>query len=105
MALLLYRCRLGIALDDDEPPQHGAIFARHILPGWLAVMAAERDLAVFFLGREQNAPAVVRHPHVIEFGPAFWVNRHCGAQIDEGLLKSFRPHTHPPVDIAGMPAL
>ena len=32
MALLLDRGRLGVALDDDQPAQHGAVFARHFLP-------------------------------------------------------------------------
>ena len=38
MALLLDRGRLGVALDHDQPAQHGAIFARHFLPGRLAVV-------------------------------------------------------------------
>ena len=39
MALLLDRGRLGVALDDDQPAQHGAVFARHLLPDGLAVDA------------------------------------------------------------------
>ena len=38
MALLLDRGGLRVALDDDEPAQHGAILARHFLPGGLAQM-------------------------------------------------------------------
>ena len=104
MALLLDGGRLGVALDDDEAAQHGAIFARHVLPGRLAVMAAERNFAALFLGRQQNAPAIVRHFHVIELGPALGIDRDGGAQIDQRLLEAFRPHIHPPVDIARMPA-
>src|SRR5262249_37255831 len=33
------------------------------------------------------------------------IDRDRGAQIDERLLKAGRPHGHPPIDIAGMPAL
>ena len=105
MALLLDRGRLGVALDDDEAAQHGAIFARHVLPGRLAVMAAERDLAALLLRRQQDAPAVFGHLHVVELGPALRIDRDGGAQIDQRLLEAFRPHVLPPVDVAGMPAL
>ena len=98
MALLLDRGRLGVALDDDQAAQHGAIFARHVLPGRLAVVLAERNLAVLLLRREQDAPAVVGHLHVVELGPALGIDRHGGAQIDQRLLEAFRPHVLPPVD-------
>ena len=45
MALLLDRGRLGVALDHDQAAQHGAVFARHFLPGVLALVRAERNLA------------------------------------------------------------
>ena len=105
MALLLDGGGLGIALDDDEAAQHGAIFARHLLPGGLAVMPTERDLPALLLWCQQNAPAVLRHLDVIKLGPALGIDRDRGAQIDERLLKAGRPHGHPPIDIAGMPAL
>ena len=104
MALLLDRGRLGVALDDDQAAQHGAVFARHLLPGRLAEMLAERNLAVLLLRRKQDAPAVFRHLHVVELGPALGIDRDRGAQIDQRLLEAFRPHVLPPVDIAGMPA-
>ena len=47
MALLLDRGRLGVALDHDQPAQHRAVFARHFLPGRLAFVRAEGDLAAF----------------------------------------------------------
>ncbi len=103
MALLLDRGRFGIALDHDEPPQHGAVFARHFLPGVLALVHAERNLAAFMLWRQQYAPAVFRHAHVIELGPAFGIDADRGAQIDQRFLEAFRPHVVPPVDVAGMP--
>ena len=105
IALLLDRGRLGVALDDDEAAQHRAIFAGHVLPGRLAVVAAERDVAALFLRREQNAPAVFRHFHVVELRPALGIDADRGAQIDQRLLEAFRPHVHPPVDVARMPAL
>ena len=105
VALLLDRSRLGVALDDDETAQHGAIFARNVLPDRLAVMAAERNFAALLLRRQQNAPAVFGHLHVIELGPALRIDRDGGAQINQRVLETFRPHVHPPVDIAGVPAL
>ena len=57
VALLLDRRRLGVALDDDEAAQHGAIFARHVLPGRLAVVAPERNLAALFLRAPAECPS------------------------------------------------
>jgi hypothetical protein len=103
MALLLDRGRLGVALDHDQAAQRGAILARHFLPGLLALVHAEVDLAAFLLRGKQNAPAIFGHAHVIELGPAFRVDAHRGAQIDQRLLETFRPHVVPPVEIAGVP--
>ena len=104
MALLFDRGRLGVALDHDQAAQHGAMFARHFLPCRLAIMLAERDDAVLFLRREQDAPAVVRHLHIVELGPAARIDRIGRAQIHQRLLEAIRPHVVPPVDVAGMPA-
>src|ERR1700675_1339184 len=48
MTLLFDRRRFGVALSDDEPPQVGAIFARHFLPCRLALVCAEVHLALGF---------------------------------------------------------
>jgi hypothetical protein len=61
------------------------------LPGRLAIVLAERDLAVLLLRREQHAPAVFRHAHVIELGPAARIDRIGGAQVDELFLKPSGP--------------
>ena len=53
MALLLDRRRLGVALDDDQAAEHGAVFARHLLPDRLAHMAGRRESC----GRPPAAPA------------------------------------------------
>jgi hypothetical protein len=50
MALLLDRGRLGVALDDDQAAQHGAVLARHLLPGGLAGVLAARDGAASSCG-------------------------------------------------------
>ena len=52
VALLLDRCRLGVALRDDDAAQVGAVLAGHVLPGRLALVVAEVDLAV----RRRPAP-------------------------------------------------
>src|SRR5215471_1893211 len=104
MALLLDGSRLGIALDHRETAQHSAIFAGHLLPRRLAEMAAERNGAVLLTGRQQNTPAIFRHPYIVEFRPALRVHRHRGAQIDQRLLETFRPHVLPPVEVARVPA-
>src|ERR1700688_3866067 len=104
MALLLDRSGLGVALDHDQAAQRGAIFARHFLPGRFAKMLAERDDAIFFLGREKDAPAIFRHPDIVELGPAARIDRIGGAQIDQRLLEAFGPHVAPPIHVAGMPA-
>ncbi len=103
MALLLDRSRLGIALDHDQTAKQRAVLARHFLPGGFAEMLAEIDLATFFRRRQQHAPAIFRHPHVIELGPALRIDRDRGAQIDQRLLKAFRPHVLPPAEVTRMP--
>ena len=105
MALLLDGGRLGIALDDDQPAQHRAIFAGHVLPDLLALVPAETDLAIVLAGSEQDAPAILGHFHVVEFRPALGIDAHRGAQIDVRGLETLGAHGHPPVDVSGMPLL
>src|SRR5688572_372005 len=105
MALLFDRGGFGIALDHDEAAQHGAIFAGHFLPCRLAIMLATRDGAALDLRREQDAPAILRHPHIIEFRPALGIDADGGAQIDEALLEAIRPKVVPPGEITRMPFL
>ena len=104
MALLFDRSGLGVALDHDQAAQHGAMFARHFLPGRLAIMLAERNDAVLLLRSKQYAPAVVRHPDIVELGPAARIDRIGGAQVNQRLLETFRPHVAPPVHVTGVPA-
>ena len=104
MALLLDGGGLGVALDHDQAAQHGAVFAGHFLPGRLAIMLAEGNRAIFFLRSQENAPAIIGHLHIVELGPAARIDRVGGAQVDQRLLETLRPHVVPPVDIAGMPA-
>src|SRR5215472_12208300 len=92
MALLLDRSRLRIALDHHETAQHGSIFTRYVLPCRLAEMTAKRNSAVVLLRCQQNAPAIFRHPYIIELRPTLRGHRHRSAQIDERLLEPRRPH-------------
>ena len=104
-ALLLDRRRLGVALNDDQAPQHRTIFAGHILPGLLASVFAAGNPAVVDLRREQNAPAVFRHLHIVELGPALRIDADRGSQVDQAVLVLLRDQVVPPVDVAGMPFL
>ena len=63
------------------------------------------DLAVLFLGAEEDAPAVLRHLDVAEVGPAFAANVDGCAEVDVFLLEPFRAHLAPPVLEAGLPVL
>jgi hypothetical protein len=54
-------------------------------------MLAERNLAIRLLRSKKNAPAVVRHLHIVELGPALGIDRDRGAQINERLLEAFGP--------------
>ncbi len=79
VTLLLDGRGLGIALGHDDAAQVGAMLAGHVLPGVLALVVAEMDLAVL-LGRvEENAPAVIGHLHMAELRPALRVHAHGGA--------------------------
>jgi hypothetical protein len=104
-ALLFDARRLGVALDDDEAAQHGAIFPRRLLPRRFAGVFAAGNLAAFNLRREQHAPAIFRHLHIIELRPALGIDADGGAQIDGAALEFFRDQIVPPVDVAGMPFL
>jgi hypothetical protein len=80
------------------------MFARHFLPRRFAVMLAERNDAIFLLGRKKYAPAVFRHFYVIELGPAARIDRIGGAQVNQRLLETLRAHVAPPVHVTGVPA-
>src|SRR5207248_9043497 len=99
MALLLDRSWFGVALHDDQAAQHRAVFARHLLPGRLALMRAETDLAVLDCRRQENAPAVFRHADKAELRPSLGLDADRGAQIDEIFLKPLGAAVAPPIEI------
>ena len=104
-ALLLDRGGLGVALGDDEAAQIGAVFAGHLLPGRLPLVHAEVDLAAFLGRRQENAPAVVRHAHVVVVGPALGADVDGGAQIDVEFLAFRGAEIAPPLNVMGLPVL
>ena len=89
-ALLLDRGRLGVALDDDQAAQVGAVLAGHLLPHRLAEVVAEGDAAVGLRVGEEDAPAVVGHLDVAEVGPALLADGDGGAQVDVVVLEGRR---------------
>jgi hypothetical protein len=97
VALLLDRRRLGVALGDDDPAQVGAVLAGHVLPGLLALVVAEIDLALGIGRVEEDAPAVVAHLHVVEVGPALRVDAGGGAQVDVVVGRALGADVVPPV--------
>ena len=82
MALLLDRCRLRVALRDDEPAERASILARDVRPGREALVIAEPDDAPWLRLREEDAPSIVGHPHVVELGPSLRVDADGRAEID-----------------------
>ena len=80
MALLLDRRGFGIALHDDETTQLGPMLARHLVPHRLTLAITERDASIGLGIGEEDAPAVIRHLHVVEVRPALLADRDRGAQ-------------------------
>jgi hypothetical protein len=80
--LLLDRGGLGVALHYDQPPELTAVLAGDLRPGRLALVLAERDLALLVaaLGQE-DAPAVLLHRNPRPARPAVSADRHGGAQV------------------------
>src|SRR4029453_13993664 len=105
MALLLDRRGLGVALRDDEASQVRAILARHFLPRGFALVLAEIHLSLRLRRRQENAPSIVLHLHVIEMRPALRLDADRGAEADVGAPGSFRSHGVPPVEIPRLPLL
>ena len=105
MALLLNARGLGIALRDNDTAQRGAVFARHLLPGRVALMVAEIDLALVLRRGQEDAPTVVGHLDVAELGPALGIDTDRRAQEDVLRLEAFGPHLLPPVEIGRLPLL
>src|SRR5262245_30694617 len=105
MALLLHRCRLGVALRDDQPPERAAILARDVLPGRKAFVIAEPDDPSRLGLCEEDAPSILGHSHVVELGPSLSVDADGRTQIHILGLEPLGPHVVPPVEKARLPLL
>ena len=101
--LLLDARRLGITLRDDEAAEAVAELARNFIPHRLALEIAKAVDAAFDLRLEEDAPAILRHLHVIEVGPAIGLDRDGGAQVDVLRHPALGTHLLPPVDELRLP--
>ena len=105
-ALLFDAGGLGIALDDDQPPQLVAEFPGDFLPDRLALEVAETNTAIVRGLGEEDAPPVFRQLDVIEVRPARGIDADRRAQIHlVAVLESRRPHLAPPIKVGRLPVL
>ena len=104
-ALLLDRGGLGVSLRDDQAAKGIAVLAGHLLPHRLPVVVAKADATIGDRLGEEDAPAVLRHAHVVEMRPAARIDRDGGAEIDGAVLEPMRPHLSPPVEELRLPLL
>src|SRR5437879_2227532 len=103
--LLLDRRGLRVALGDDEAAEGAAILARHLLPGGLALVIAEVDLATGLRLGQEDPPAVLGHPHIVELRPALGVHAHGRAEVGLLGLEAERSHVLPPLEKLRLPVL
>src|SRR5262249_45342494 len=102
-ALLLNRSGFGVTLRDDEAAQGRAVLARNLLPDRLAVVVTEADAAIFFRVGKKNSPAIFRHAHVAERGPALSVHADRRTEINVGSVEVAGSEAVPPVEKFGLP--
>src|SRR5947199_9909653 len=103
-ALLLYRCRFGVTLRNNDAAQCRAIFAGNVLPCGLALMIAKMDLAIVIAGNQKYAPAILGHAYVAEVSPTVFFHADGGAQIDLKIRSARRPSDAPPAKACALPA-
>jgi hypothetical protein len=96
---------LGVALGHDDAPERVAELTRHLGPHGIAVGVAARDAPVVLGRREEDAPAVVRHLHVVEVRPALRIDGDRGAQVDVVGLVVGRSGLLPPLEVVRLPLL
>src|SRR5712692_2337776 len=101
--LLLDRGGLRIAVGDDEPAKGAAILARHLLPGRLALVIAEVDLPARLRLGQEDAPAILGHPDIVELRPALGIHAHGRAEIGFLGLEAERSHVVPPLEKLRLP--
>src|SRR5215204_1524491 len=103
--LLLDRGGLGIGLRDDDAAQSVAELAGDFLISGLPGVVAKVDARVRLGGLQEDAPAVVGHPYVVEVRPAVGFDADGRAQPDVLVLKALGAHLAPPVEVVRQPLL
>ena len=103
MPLLFDRRRLSVALRDDQAPQDSTMLTRHFAPNPLALVLAERNLAIGLEVGEKNPPSIVRHLDISERRPTLRISGNRGAQVHVAALKFLGAHLVPPLQKAGLP--
>src|SRR5258705_2994263 len=79
------------------------MFARHLLPYWLAESVTETNAAILFLLRQKNSPPVVRHLHIVKCRPALGVHTDCCAQINAVRVEVAGTEAMPPIQKFRLP--
>src|SRR5687768_14072679 len=72
LSLLLDRRGFGVALRDDDASQRVAKLAGHFLVRGTPVVVAETDDCIRLWRFEKDAPAILRHFHVVEMPEYRW---------------------------------
>ena len=103
-ALLLHGRRLGVALDDEEALQVGAVLAGHLLPRGGAHVLAKRDAPVGLTVGEEDPPPILLERDVPEVRPAVTVGADRRAQVDVP-RDEVGSEVAPPLHEAGLPRL
>src|SRR3546814_20998349 len=89
--------------DLDDAAQIGAVFARRVLPDVAANIFAEVHLAIAILRRQEDAPTVIGHFHVIEVRPAIGLHADSRTQINIEVLQGSGAPFAPPLQVVGLP--
>ncbi len=105
MTLLLNRSRFGVALRHNNAAQVGTMLAGRVLPGSFTQVFTKVNFAFAVLRREENAPAILGHLHIIEMSPATGIHANRRAQVDIEVMRPFWPHVLPPLQIVWLPML
>src|SRR5262249_29162956 len=97
--------RLRVPLSHDDTAQPVSELSGYLGPDRLTLEIAEADL---FVGRrrdQEDAPAVLGHPDIVEVRPAAWPDRDPPPQVERVVLGPARAHFEPPAQEVGLPGL
>src|SRR5262249_16759624 len=83
--------------------ERAAVLARNVLPGRKTLVIAKPDDPPRLGLREEDAPSILGHSHVVELGPSLSVDADGRAQVHVLGLEPFGPHVVPPLEEARVP--